>query len=58
VAEAVVRAAREEGADYLVIGTEGRGALAQLVLGSTSHELLKHTPCPVLVVPTKGQKNI
>ncbi len=38
-------------ADELVVGTRGRGALASAVLGSVSHQLANHTPCPLIVVP-------
>jgi universal stress protein E len=51
VTEAITRIAREEGADYLVIGTEGRSMLRQVILGSTSQKILQRAPCPVLVVP-------
>jgi nucleotide-binding universal stress UspA family protein len=51
VAEAITRVAREQGADYLVIGTEGRSMLRQVILGSTSQKILHRAPCPVLVVP-------
>ncbi|WEO79132.1 universal stress protein [Cryobacterium sp. SO2] len=35
----------------LVVGTHGRGAVAGLILGSVSHDVLLNMPCPVLVVP-------
>lgn len=49
------RAARsliEEGktAGLVVVGTHGRGLLRRMVVGSVSHELLVHAPCPVAVV--------
>lgn len=52
VAEQITDFARREGASYLVIGTEGRSALRQIILGSTSQKILQQAPCPVLVVPT------
>ncbi len=38
-------------ADELVVGTRGRGGIASKVLGSVSHQLANHTPCPLIVVP-------
>jgi len=38
-------------AEELVVGTRGRGALASAVLGSVSHQLANHAPCPLIVVP-------
>jgi nucleotide-binding universal stress UspA family protein len=39
------------GADLLVLGTHGRGALGTLFLGSTGHAVLHHARCPVAIVP-------
>lgn len=38
-------------ASLLVVGTHGRGAVAGLILGSVSHDVLLNMPCPVAVVP-------
>ena len=48
-APALVEAAGH--AALLVVGTHGRGAVAGLILGSVSHDVLLNMPCPVIVVP-------
>jgi nucleotide-binding universal stress UspA family protein len=37
--------------DLLVCGSRGHGPLQTLVLGGTSHALVRRAACPVLVVP-------
>lgn len=53
-AEAILQSARECAADLIVTGTRARGALARLLLGSTSATLLRDTDRPVLLVPPGG----
>jgi nucleotide-binding universal stress UspA family protein len=43
-------------AEMLVVGTHGRGAVAGLILGSVSHDVLLNMPCPVVVVPRPDEK--
>ena len=49
--ETVVDYATQAGADLLVIGTSGLGAVAHALLGSVAEKLLRHAPCPILAVP-------
>jgi nucleotide-binding universal stress UspA family protein len=41
---------RSENADLIVVGTDGRGALARGLLGSVSSGLVRHARCPVAVI--------
>lgn len=54
VAESISDVAAELNAAFLVVGTRGRGALSRLILGDTTHSILQHAPCPVVVVPLHG----
>lgn len=54
-AHMVAEAAREEGAEVIVVGTRGRGPLKGLLLGSVTQRLLHLAPCPVLAVPARGE---
>lgn len=50
-ADAVCTAARELGADLIVISTHGRTGLRRFVLGSVAESVVRHARVPVLVVP-------
>jgi nucleotide-binding universal stress UspA family protein len=47
----IVDAARAFGADLIVVGTRGYGAVRGMVVGSVTQRLLHVADCPVLVVP-------
>ena len=48
-ADALVEYAEDVDAGLIVVGSRGRGNLASLVLGSTSHRVVNHATCDVLV---------
>lgn len=49
-ADVINEAAKEVGADLVIVGTRGLGAAKRLVLGSVSTKVVHDAPCDVLVV--------
>jgi nucleotide-binding universal stress UspA family protein len=49
VAEAIVRVANERDAQAVVVGAHGHSKLGDVILGSTSRDVIRHAPCPVVV---------
>jgi nucleotide-binding universal stress UspA family protein len=52
---AIVAAAA--GADLVVVGSSGRGALSQRLAGSVSLYVTHHAGCPVVVLPPAGERS-
>lgn len=50
VANEIDHYAKNHGADLIVIGSHGHGALASAVMGSVATKVISAAPCPVLVV--------
>ena len=48
---AIVKLARARSVDLIVMGVSGRGALDVLLLGSTTHDVIRQGAWPVLTVP-------
>ena len=46
----IVDEARRRTADLIVVGTHGRTGAARVLMGSQGEQVLRHAPCPVLVV--------
>ena len=46
----IATAARELGADIIIIATHGRSGLSHVLLGSTAERVVRHAPCPVLTL--------
>jgi nucleotide-binding universal stress UspA family protein len=53
-ADELIRASRA--ATMLVVGQRGHGAVAELILGSVSHQCVLHSKCPVLVIPRREKE--
>ena len=51
VSDTLALMARQREAAAILIGSRGHGAFKRLVLGSTGEGLLRHAPCPVVIVP-------
>ena len=49
-AEAIINVAKTRNSTVIVMGSRGLSAIAELVLGSTSHKVVSHAPCPVLII--------
>jgi nucleotide-binding universal stress UspA family protein len=46
----IIRAAADEHADLIVMGTQGRSGLERFLMGSVAERVLRVAPCPVLTV--------
>lgn len=49
--DVIVGEAKAAQADLIAMGTQGRSAIANLLLGSTAERVVQHAECPVLTVP-------
>jgi nucleotide-binding universal stress UspA family protein len=49
-ASEIVRVAAERKVDLIVISSHGRTGLGRILFGSTAESVVRHAPCPVLVV--------
>lgn len=50
----VIRYAREQEIDLIVIGTHGRTGLVHMLMGSVAEKIVRKSPCPVLTVRPEG----
>jgi nucleotide-binding universal stress UspA family protein len=50
--ETFLKEASKLGVDMIIVGSHGRGAMYQLLVGSVSEGILHGSKCPILVVPT------
>ena len=52
-ADSILAAAKEFHADIVVIGSHSRKWLENIVMGSVTEKVLRHTSIPLFIVPTK-----
>ena len=50
----ITKTAKEWGADVIVIGSHGRRGITRALVGSVAEAVMRHAPCPVLVVRAKA----
>jgi nucleotide-binding universal stress UspA family protein len=48
----IVRFAEKRAVDLIVMGTHGRTGISHAFIGSVAERVVRHAPCPVLVVRT------
>ncbi|MBW6509160.1 MAG: universal stress protein [Desulfuromonadales bacterium] len=52
--EEICRLIKEHGGQMVVMGTQGRGFVREFFLGSVSHNVVRHSPVPVLLIPMRN----
>jgi len=55
-ASEIVRVAKERDVDLIVISSHGRTGLGRILFGSTAESVVRHAPCPVLVVKPPAEE--
>lgn len=53
-ASTIVDRSKREKTDLIIIGRRGRSAIERFFVGSVTERVVRHAPCPVLVVDTMG----
>ncbi|MDO4225088.1 MAG: universal stress protein, partial [Bergeyella zoohelcum] len=49
----ILEYAKEQQADYIVMGSHGRSGIYDVFIGSLTKEITKSSPIPVLVIPCR-----
>lgn len=52
----IIRYARENDIDLIIMGTHGRSGLAHVLLGSVTEKVVRKSPCPVLTIRPAGHQ--
>lgn len=56
-AEEILRVARDEGVDLIVMGTHGRTGLRHVLMGSVAETVMRTAPCAVFTVKTATKRD-
>ncbi|MBW2463167.1 MAG: universal stress protein [Deltaproteobacteria bacterium] len=49
-ADTICEFATDQGVDLILMGTTGRAGLARFLIGSVAERVVRHAPCPVMVL--------
>jgi nucleotide-binding universal stress UspA family protein len=52
--QAIHQQASSAGVDLLVMGSHGRSGFKRILLGSVTERVIRHAPCPTLIVPARA----
>lgn len=52
-ADSIIKAAKDHQADVIVLGSHSRKWLENIVMGSVTEKVLRHSTIPLFIVPTK-----
>lgn len=52
----IIKFAKENGINLIVMGTHGRTGIAHILLGSVVEKVVRKAPCPVLTIRHPGQE--
>ncbi len=52
-ADEIMKIAKSEAFDLIVVGNLGKSGISRVLMGSVSEAVVRHAPCPVLVVRGK-----
>ena len=52
----IIRRAKKDSIDLIVMGTHGRTGLDHVLFGSTAEKVVRKSPCPVLTVRLPGRR--
>jgi nucleotide-binding universal stress UspA family protein len=55
-ADSILKAAKEIKADLIILGSHSRKWLENILIGSVTEKVLRHTTVPLLIIPTKQKK--